>query len=219
MSGNSAHRNSGFYGLLSGPRFYLAVQKAVASRSARRRFVAEYVRPAAGQRILDVGCGPAEILTVLPEQVVYTGFDANPRYVEFARSRFGGRGTFLCGRAGEIADEELGGPFDRILFLALLHHLEDREVERLLTQAARLLAPGGTVVAFDPLTDVRQSPLARFLITRDRGARIRTRQDYLEMMRRHFAAVSGDVRNDLLRVPYTHLVARAGASAEALSRG
>lgn len=213
----AAHRERGLHALLERPWVYRAVQRAVGARRARRVFVAEYVRPGPACRILDVGCGPADLLDHLPEDVRYTGYDLNPEYVEFARSRHGERGRFRCGRAGELPDAELGGPFDRILLVALLHHLEDEPAAALVAQCRRLLAPGGVVVTFDNTRTEGQSRLARALIDRDRGARVRSPDAYVALLRAAFAAVEGEVREDLLRIPYTHFVARAAETPAALT--
>ena len=214
----AAHAEQGVHALLERPWLYRWLQNLLGARRARRTLVAEYVRPSAGCRLLDVGCGPADLLEELPPDVRYTGYDINPAYVDAARARYGERGRFLVGGAGEIADERLEGPFDRILLVALLHHLDDAPAARVLGQCRRLLAPDGCLVTFDNARVERQSRVARLLIDRDRGARVRRPDQYLELLRAQFETVEGEVRHDLLRVPYTHFVARAAATAGALSR-
>jgi SAM-dependent methyltransferase len=60
-----------------------------------RVYLSEYVRPVPGEKVLDIGCGPGEILEYLPA-VDYVGFDINPKYVEAVQKRFGGRGRFFA---------------------------------------------------------------------------------------------------------------------------
>src|SRR5438132_671516 len=58
-------------------------------------YIRDYVRPERGERVLDIGCGPGEIMVFLPS-VDYLGIDINPRYVEAATERFGACGQFRC---------------------------------------------------------------------------------------------------------------------------
>ncbi len=55
----------------------------------------ENIRAVAGDRILDIGCGPGDILDS-PPPVDYYGFDLNDAYIRFARRKYSGRGKFYC---------------------------------------------------------------------------------------------------------------------------
>ncbi len=73
------------------PAVYMLVQRAVGADRARHECI-DALAPRAGERIVDVGCGPAYYLGDLPE-VDYHGFDTDERYIEWARERWGSRGT------------------------------------------------------------------------------------------------------------------------------
>jgi SAM-dependent methyltransferase len=124
-----------------------------------------------GDRILDIGCGTADILAHLPE-VDYLGFDSSDRYVEAARERFGDRGHFVTAVPTDI-DDAFG---DRTLVMAIgvLHHLDDETAHEALELAAKALRPGGVFVSVDPTLTDDQHAVARFLIQRDRGQFVRT---------------------------------------------
>ena len=89
------------------------------------RFVNEYLRPEAGQRILDIGCGPADILPYLLD-VEYVGVDLSPQYIASAHRRFGNRGQFHCRGVCETSIGDLGA-FDLVLGHGIVHHLDDAE--------------------------------------------------------------------------------------------
>ena len=51
-----------------------------------------------------------------------------------------------------------------------------------------------------------QSPFARLLLRRDRGRRVRDREGYVQLAEGLFGSVEAHLREDLLNVPYTHLI-------------
>ena len=97
--------------------------------------------PAKDARILDVGCGSAELLRVLAR----LGFTALTGIDKFLREDSDRDGVKL--RAAELSD--LDGRFDLIMFHHSLEHMADPV--RALRQAYTLLADGGTCLVRIPL--------------------------------------------------------------------
>jgi len=161
-------------------------------------------------RVLDVGCGTADLLAHLPPGVSYSGYDLNEEYIRSASDRFGSRGRFLVGSAPEVPAELADQAFDRVLVIALLHHLSDEAVARLLAALLGVLAPGGFLVTVDPTLTDGQSWVARSIIGMDRGRMVRRPEGYRALLSAAFPVVSGEVFHDLLRIPYSHFVGRAG---------
>lgn len=192
--------------LLGVPAAYKLFSRLVGADRSRSIFVSEFVRPSAGDRVLDVGCGPADILEYLPK-VRYFGFDMSPAYVEFARKRYGDSGRFKCQRvseASELADEPHS--FDLVLAIGILHHVDRDEALEVFRIADRALKPGGRLVTLDGCYVDGQPALAKYLLSRDRGRFVRTREGYVELAKAVFDKVDVSVRHDLLRIPYTHIV-------------
>jgi SAM-dependent methyltransferase len=180
------------------------VQRMLGADAVRRRVVTQYLRPVAGERVLDLGCGPADILPLIGA-VEYTGVDASPRYVADARQRFGGRGSFHCADVRALPSE-LGSGFDAVIAIGLLHHLQDEDAAAALAGAAHRLGPGGRLVTVDPARVEGQPLAARWLLGPDRGARIRSPDGYRELVSRRFGSTVAHVHHDLARVPYTHVI-------------
>ena len=120
----------------------------VGGESAWKIYLGEYVKPAAGDKILDIGCGPADVLNYLPA-VNYTGLDVGPEYIDSARKRFGSKGRFLCGDVGLATIEGEQGAFDLVLATGVIHHLDDTQATKLFDLARLILRPAGRLVTYD----------------------------------------------------------------------
>jgi len=167
----------------------------------------EVIRPVAGERILDLGCGTAAILHEL-QDVEYLGVDNNPRYIKAAIRRHGSRGNFICADLGAYNVTNLG-QFDKILLLGVLHHLPDSTIRQMCSVLPQMLKPQGILVSIDPAIEDGQHPVARVLARLDRGRYVRSSTEYVRLLEKHFTHIDKIVRHDLNQVPYTHLVLRA----------
>lgn len=192
--------------VLEQPVVYKLFSALVGAQNSQSTFVNQYVRPVAGNRILDIGCGPGNILDHLP-QVNYFGFDFNPSYIESATRRYGHRGQFFCQRVSE-AQVFLEQPesFDIVLSIGILHHLDDAEAIQLFEIAKRALKKGGRLVTFDGCYVDGQSRAAKYLLSRDRGEFVRDEKGYTGLAQSRFDKMVVSVRHDLLHIPYTHII-------------
>lgn len=196
---------SGIRKILSHPFVYDGFQALVGAEKFRQLYVAAYVQPSEGDRILDIGCGTAEILEYLPTGVEYHGYDLSVDYIQAAKSRYNERGHWHC---ASVLDMKLGdfGAFDIVMANGVLHHLGDEEVRQLAEIASKALKRGGRFCSFDGCFVEGQNPLARYLISHDRGRNVREAEDYKSLIAPFFSAVDLDIRHDMLRIPYTHAV-------------
>ncbi len=204
-----SQRDAGLFRLLSASWIYQGVQDALGAEGFRRR-LAGWIDAAPGQRVLDIGCGPAAILEHLPRGIDYHGFDDSAAYLASARARFGDRGHFWEARVEHATLAELGR-FDRVIAIGVLHHLDDDAAAALITLAASALNPGGMLLTYDPCWASGQGPIARALIARDRGQDVRDAHGYARLARARFDDVRAEVVRGHLRLPYTATVLRCRA--------
>jgi SAM-dependent methyltransferase len=201
-----SHHDGGLHRLLDRAGVYGALQRLLLRSGSRERYVRDFVRPFPGCRILDIGCGPGDILEYLPQSIgAYAGFDMNPGYIEAARRRWGSRGSFRCERV-EAATVGERGTHDIVLANGIVHHLDDAEAGQLFEVARLALRPGGRLITYDNVYIEGQHGFARWLIGRDRGKAVRTREAYEALARSRFPRVESAILHDTLRVPYTILI-------------
>ena len=185
------------------PGAYNLWWRMVGGRAVIKMLVTDYLQPATGIRILEVGCGPGTILGYLPE-CQYVGFDISSKYIEMARKRFP-QAQFFCERVSQFSLARQSN-FDVVLALGVVHHLDDEEAIQLFQIAYDALKPGGKLVTLDGVIRNDQSRMARWLLARDRGEFVRSEAEYVRVASRVFRKVKATVRHDLLRIPYTHLI-------------
>ena len=199
-----AEIRSGVRSILSSPMVYTLLQTIMGGNRVRQEFVRESIRPEYGMRILDIGCGPAAILDILPQDVVYVGYDPSREYIGHARKKYGERGTFHCGFYG-VADLTGRPPFDLVLAVGVLHHMDDRQVVEFMELARDSLSGAGRGVTLDSVFTPDQNPIARKLIEMDRGRNTRTAEGYMALASAVFPRVAGTVKHRVFP-PYTHWI-------------
>lgn len=183
---------------------YAKLMGALLGTNTHTTLVDEYIQPTPGCSVLDVGCGPSAILEFLKD-VKYIGLDHNANYIATAKQKYGSRGTFICAGVDQLNDYGLK-TFDRIIILGVMHHLDDEKLSELMISLKGRLNTGGMLITFDVTFEDRQNLVARFLAKNDRGKFVRTKEQYLKFIEAVFTVQTADVRRDLLRVPYTHLL-------------
>jgi len=106
------------------------------------------LKPLAGKRALDVGCGAgllAEPLARLGAEV--TGADAAAENIAVAKAHAAGAGPTIEYRTGELAALGLG-KFDLVTAMEVLEHVADKPA--FVAELAAHLAPGGLLVLSTP---------------------------------------------------------------------
>lgn len=106
------------------------------------------VRPLAGKRALDVGCGAGLLCEPLARlDAAVTGVDAAQENIAAASAHGAGAGLLIDYRCGDVAELGLAG-FDLVTSMEVIEHVADKAAY---LQALRnALAPGGLMVLSTP---------------------------------------------------------------------
>lgn len=190
--------------ILKHPFVYTSYQKIVGGYKARRLFVEKILNVKPGQKILDIGCGPGDILDFLP-QVDYTGIDIDTDYINKAKEKYHDRGTFIC---TTVDDYQLPSfhSFDLVIAAGVLHHLSDDEAKTLLQLAKTAIKPEGRFVSMDGCFIPQQNKISKYLIQKDRGQYVRTPQGYKQIAQPIFNSVRSSIEESFFNIPYTLLI-------------
>ena len=156
----------------------------------------EAVAEVAPRRVLEVGCGPGELAARIRDEVgaEVVAVDSSPRMVELAQ----GRG--VDAHVGDVQELGFGdGEFDCAVAAWMLYHVPD--VDRALSELARVVEPGGRLVAvtngLDHLQELRE---LLGLPTTERLSPF-SAENGAELLARHFAHVEARDAAGTIRFP------------------
>jgi len=197
--------NSGLLRCLKVPFIYDLFQGVVGANALRRRIIRNHVRARPGDKVIDIGCGPARVLLNLPN-VEYLGLDIDPGYIAFARRMYGGKGTFVVGDTRSLRGDSRFKDADIVIAVAVLHHLDDEDAADCIRFAYDALKRRGRFVSLDPCWIPNQGVVSKYIMSNDRGRNIRTDQQYRQLAAKFFTNVDAWVDTKPMRIPYVTVV-------------
>jgi ubiquinone/menaquinone biosynthesis C-methylase UbiE len=115
-----------------------------ALRVRRERVLELFDKP--GGKVLDVGCGPAEMVQPLLDLgCEFWGVDPSARMIEICQSRFGElkNAHFVLGEASRLVFSD--NSFDAVLCMGVIDSLVN--LDAAIGEMLRVLKPGGTLIA------------------------------------------------------------------------
>jgi len=198
-------KNKLFYKLLNYPLVYSLSQIIMSATSFRKKIIKNIVKKKKPY-ILDIGCGPAEILETLSD-VNYFGFDVNKNHIDFAKKKYKDKGIFKCSKfSSKKINKKI--KFDYVLLLGLLHHLNDKQSYFLLSEIKKVLKKKGMLITLDNIYIKNQNIFAKKLIDLDKGQNVRTKRQYLKILSKDFKKIQCKIYLQKF-IPYTWFVSKS----------
>lgn len=135
-----------------------------------------------GKKILDIGCGTGAFAPLFNDKN-YFGIDILPVYIEHAKKHC--KGSFDVMDATNLKFPN--NHFDRILIMAVLHHLNEKDANRVIQEALRVLKPDGQMLIMEDAKIPRlENFIVRFVQSFDKGEFIRTPENYEKLALPYF---------------------------------
>ena len=149
------------------------------------RIALKMTDPARGARVLDVACGTGASAAAFVEAgCIVSGLDSSPAMLAVAKKKLADKAEIILGDATQMPFA--GGSLDLATITLVLHEMDAPVRERVLAECARVLAPGGRLMAIDyqdgPLAGIkgRFMRTVTFLIERMvGGAHYRNYREFL----------------------------------------
>ena len=192
--------------ILGIPNVYDSYQKMLGAQQGRLDFIRQTIAPRVKSRVLEVGCGTGINCEGFPNGISYVGCDVSEKYISHANEVYGNRAAFYAKSVGNLRDLHLE-PFDVVIALAVLHHLNDNDIMNLCDEVQELLAPGGIFITADPCFTKDQPWYSNFATSFDRGQFVRNPTEYTNLLAKKFSKVETQMHNGkLLVIPHAGFI-------------
>ncbi len=164
----------------------------------RNDMLRAFLAPAAGDRILDLGCGSGRTLLWNRDwQAHAVGIDIAPFFAQESRREV----DLLLGDLRRLPFAD--GTFTKAFSLDVLEHLSPEALRCMLAEAARVIAPGGELFVYTHVR--RNAPIAAGLRWINRLARRLERAGLIDLRQEHLR--KSDHLNPLADIPELRRVA------------
>ena len=192
--------------LLNIPEVFNFYEKLVGDRKYKKFISKHFLEISSNHSVLDVGCGPGNLIPFLPENIDYTGVDISKKYINYAKKKYKDK-SFICSSATEISIQDK--KFDSIIVDSVFMSLSDESAKIVTKITHSLLKPNGTLFLMDGCYVDNGNFWANLLLSQERGNNIRREQNYREILSNFFLEIHSEIHTNLYSIPYTKILLKA----------
>ena len=189
--------------ILSFAGVYQLYQWLVGAGNYTKLFANSYIKQQPNEKILDIGCGPADIVKHLHMNANYTGIDLNEHYIQKARKKYP-QHTFIIGESADFPVEDES--FDTIFMVGVQHHLDDATLKKLTRQINEKLKKGGRFLYLEPVRTDQQGKVEQWFMNNDRGKYIRGAEQYQSITKQVFPNSKHEILQGTMNIPFTIII-------------
>jgi SAM-dependent methyltransferase len=187
--------------LLKSDLVYDAYQTCVGSVKYRKRIIENLVTSET-LSFLDIGCGTASTLELLPSDARYVGVDFSASYLERANRKRSGLQLLLADVSKETWTKSVFFKDPTIcIAMGIFHHLDDDALDLSLQNCLSVLPKGSKIISMDPIITDFSSRGARWFAENDRGKFVRTSQQLEKIFLRNGVTASIHIKRNQMRIP------------------
>ncbi len=191
--------------VLENPIIYRFYQHLIGDSNFRKRYVQKYINAKPNDKILDIGCGPANMIDFLPSEIEYIGFDKSKDYINFAKKKYSSNSyKFISASISNVDLRE--NNFDIVMGNAVLMNLSDKDADLLFKTAKDVLKDNGRLVIYDGYYQDSLSFIKKFLLSNERGKFLRTKEDYYKLASKYFQDVHITTPDNVYNIPYPIII-------------
>lgn len=132
------------------PRFWLFVQKTIGGNRSKQQLAVRYYK--GEPRILEIGCSMGNVSEAFKpfRNITFKGIDIDSVAIERAKKRFKSfdNFSFECRSLSDLSRS--GEVFDYVIFAGILHHVNNEESTKLLSDVQKLIAEDGRIIISEP---------------------------------------------------------------------
>ena len=186
--------------ILSSPFLFNTIRNILAGdQDKTKEFVAKYLKTNKVKTILDVGCGTGDFAVCTPKDAQYTGIDISKKYLDYASQKYGSKNKkFLYQDVTDVSFYKKQ-KYDAVLFVSMLHHLSDKELEIMLP-VIKKITKGVVIIA-----DIIPNPpgmIRKTLVKLDQGKYVRPEESKLKIVKKYFKVVHTEIIPSRLAVQF-----------------
>lgn len=192
-----------FYKYISKSNIYLLIQKIMSATKIREEFVYTLVKNKRNLNVLDIGCGPANILRKL-SLINYYGYDIDINHINYAKKKFANKNFKFFNKIFSKKEIYILPKFDFVLLLGIIHHLDNKNFKKILILIKKVLKKNGKLLILDNVLTKDQNLIAKFLIKMDKGKNVRSLEKYKSFLQKNYLIEKIKIKNQKF-IPYTWL--------------
>lgn len=169
--------------ILDRPFFFNSIRRVIAGdQHNTKAFISETLKKYNVKSVLDIGCGTGDFSVCTPKGAQYTGADLNDRYIQYASQLYDSKNKTWITQDVTEKSFYAGRKYDAVLFISMVHHLSNRELETMLPVIKKMTRK---VIVIADIIPEPPGVLRKLMVKLDQGKYIRPPEDKITIIEKY----------------------------------